>query len=79
MTGTLEIDICASGNRSTARVGSTSDWRVVLVLTAASVVGGLLGTRLAARADTARLSASFTVLVLVVAVYTAARALPALA
>ena len=33
---------------------------------------------LAARTDTDRLSAAFTVLVLVVAVYTAARALPAL-
>lgn len=61
-----------------AGVGSTPDWSLVLVLTAASVVGGLLGTRLAARADTTRLSAAFTVLVLIVAVYTAARALPAL-
>ena len=50
----------------------------MLALTVASVVGGLVGARLAARTDTARLSAAFTVLVLGVAVYTAARALPAL-
>ena len=37
-----------------------------------------LGARLADRIDTTRLSAAFTVLVLAVAVYTAARALPAL-
>jgi uncharacterized membrane protein YfcA len=61
-----------------AGVGSTPDWGVVLALTVASVVGGLVGARLAARTDTTRLSASFTVLVLGIAVYTAARALPAL-
>jgi uncharacterized protein len=58
--------------------GSSPDWGVVLALTLASVAGGLVGTRVAARTDTAHLSAAFTVLVLVVAVYTAARALPAL-
>jgi uncharacterized membrane protein YfcA len=61
-----------------AGVGSMPDWGLVLALTVASVLGGLAGTRLAARTDTARLSAAFTVLVLGVAVYTAARALPAL-
>jgi uncharacterized protein len=50
----------------------------VLALTLASALGGLLGARLAARNDTARLSAAFTVLVLGVALYTAARAFPAL-
>ena len=59
-------------------VGSAPDWGVVLALTVTSVVGGLLGARLAARTGTDRLSAAFTVLVLAVAVYTAARALPAL-
>jgi uncharacterized membrane protein YfcA len=58
--------------------GSTPDWGVVLALTAASVAGGLIGARVAARTDTNRLSAAFTVLVLGVALYTAARALPAL-
>ena len=61
-----------------AGVGSTPDWGVVLALTLASVAGGVVGARVAARADTTRLSAAFTVLVLVVAAYTAARALPAL-
>jgi uncharacterized membrane protein YfcA len=61
-----------------AGVGSTPDWGVVLALTVASVLGGLVGARLAARTDTTRLSAAFTVLVLGVAVYTAARALPTL-
>jgi hypothetical protein len=61
-----------------AGVGSAPDWGIVLALTVASVVGGLLGARLAARTDTTRLSAAFTLVVLGVAVYTAARALTAL-
>lgn len=58
--------------------GIQPDWGLVLVLTAASAVGGLLGARFAARVDPRRLTAAFTVLVLAVAVYTAASALPAL-
>ena len=50
----------------------------MLVLTVASAIAGVVGARLAARLDTDRLQAAFTVLVLAVAVYTAARALPAL-
>jgi uncharacterized membrane protein YfcA len=61
-----------------AGAGSAPDWGVVLVLTVASALGGLVGARLAARLDTARLTAGFTVLVLGVAAYTAVRALPAL-
>ncbi len=61
-----------------AGVGCAPDWGLVLVLTAVAALGGFLGARLADRIDTNRLSAAFTVLVLVVAVYTAARALPAL-
>lgn len=61
-----------------AGVGVHPDWGLVLTLTAASALGGLFGARLACRVDTRRLSAAFTVLVLGVAVYTAARALPAL-
>ena len=62
------------------RAGSVvqPDWWVVLVLTVASAAGGYAGARVADRADTHKLSAAFTVLVLVVAVYTAIRALPAL-
>ncbi len=61
-----------------AGVGSAPDWGLVVVLTAVAAVGGFLGARLADRVDTNRLTAAFTVLVLAVAVYTAARALPAL-
>ncbi len=62
------------------RAGSVTqpDWGLVLALTAAAAVGGYAGARVAHRTDTKNLSAAFTVLVLVVAVYTAARALPAL-
>ena len=59
--------------------GAHPDWGAVLLLTAASVAGALVGARVAARTDTRHLTATFTVLVLAVAVYTAARALPALA
>jgi len=59
-------------------VGSAPDWGVVLVLTGVSALGAFLGAKLADRIDTDRLAAAFTVLVLAVAVYTAARALPAL-
>ena len=68
----------ASAMAVRAGVGSMPDWGIVIALTLASVAGGLAGARVAARTDTTRLSAGFTVLVLVVAVYTAARALPAL-
>ena len=61
-----------------AGVGIHPEWGVVLSLTVASALGGLLGARLAAHVDTSRLSAAFTMLVLAVSVYTAARALPAL-
>jgi uncharacterized membrane protein YfcA len=58
-------------------VGVSPDWALVAALTGASVVGGLVGTRLAARVGTAKLSAAFTVLVLAVAGHTATQALPA--
>ncbi len=57
---------------------ASPDWSLVATLTAVSIVAAVLGARLAARVDTRRLSAAFTVLVLGVAVYTAARAFPAL-
>jgi uncharacterized membrane protein YfcA len=62
-----------------AESGAHPGWGLVLLLTAASAAGGVVGARIAARADTRRLAGAFTVLVLAVAVYTAARALPALA
>ena len=61
-----------------AGAGVRPDWGLVLALTLASAAGGLVGARVAARTDTARLSSAFTVLVLAVAGYTAFRAFPAL-
>ena len=53
-----------------AGAGTSPDWEVVAALTAVSAF--------AARLDSDRLQAAFTILVLAVATYTAARALPAL-
>jgi uncharacterized protein len=58
--------------------GSQPDWGLVALLTAAAVGGGWAGARLAAHTDTSRLQAAFTVLLLLVAGYTAWQALPAL-
>lgn len=59
-------------------VGAVPDWTLVSTLTAASAAGGVVGARLADRADASTLSATFTVLVLGVAAYMATQALPAL-
>lgn len=61
-----------------AGAGASPDWGVVLALTAVSALTAVAGARLADRLDTKRLQTAFTALVLVVAIYTAARALPAL-
>lgn len=61
-----------------AGTGAAPDWWLVLLLTGASAAGAVAGARLAGRIDTRRLQVAFTVLVLAVAVYTAARAFPAL-
>ena len=61
-----------------AGAGAAPDWWLVLVLTIASSVAAVLGARLADRVDTDKLQGAFTLLVLGVAVYTAARAFPAL-
>lgn len=58
--------------------GVAPDWDVVVALTAAAAVAAIVGTRIADRVETRRLSAIFTGLVLVVAGYTAVQALPAL-
>ena len=60
-----------------AGAGSHPSWAVVGLLTAVAVLGGWAGAMLAARTDTSRLQAAFTVLLLLVAGYTAAQALPA--
>jgi uncharacterized membrane protein YfcA len=59
--------------------GTHPDWGVVALLTVAAVVGGYLGARATTRIDAHRLQAAFTILLLLVAGYTAAQAIPALA
>ena len=61
-----------------AGAGIVPDWRLVAAITLTAAAASVLGTRLAARTDTSRLSAAFTGLVLAVAAYVAAQALPAL-
>lgn len=58
--------------------GAQPDWHLVLLLTAASAVGGVVGARIAARTDTRRLAAAFAGLVLAIAVATAVQTVPAL-
>ena len=43
-----------------------------------AIAGSWAGAKLAARADTSKLQTAFTALLVLVAIYTAARALPAL-
>lgn len=62
-----------------AGTGTQPDWLPVAILTATSAAAAVAGARLANRVDTSRLQSVFTALVLAVAVYTATRALPALA
>ena len=62
-----------------AGTGTHPDWAVVALLTVAAMVGGYAGGRVATRVDTRRLQAAFTVLLLLVAAYTAVQAVPALA
>lgn len=78
-TSLVVITITSAAALATrAGVGSAPDWGVVLVLTLASALAAVGGARLAHRVDTRHLTAAFTLLVLAVAGYTAARALPAL-
>jgi uncharacterized membrane protein YfcA len=61
-----------------AGTGTHPDWALVALLTVAAVVGGYTGARLTARVDTSRLQTAFTLLLLLVAGYTAWQALHAL-
>jgi uncharacterized membrane protein YfcA len=61
-----------------AGTGVHPNWGVVALLTAVAVAGGWTGARLTAQTDTNKLQAAFTVLLLLVAGYTAWRAVPAL-
>ena len=62
-----------------AGTGTHPAWGLVALLTAAAVLGGWAGARLTTRTDTRKLQAAFTFLILLVAGYTASRAVPALA
>lgn len=58
--------------------GTDLDWVSLGVLTGAAVVGGVLGTRVAARVHPRRLGVAFGALLLAVASYTAWQSIPAL-
>ena len=78
-TSLVVITITSAAALATrAGTGIAPDWWLVAALTVTAVAGSVAGARLAARADTAKLSAAFTGLVLLVAAYTAATAVPAL-
>ena len=76
----LVVITLTSATALLARTGSgvSPDWQLVIALGAAASAAALVGARIADRADTRRLSAAFTGLVLVVAACTAVQALPAL-
>jgi uncharacterized membrane protein YfcA len=59
--------------------GVQLDWGVVGLFTAAAVLGSLLGARAVSRVAPHRLTAAFSVVLVVLAIYTFARSLPALA
>lgn len=56
----------------------TLDWWVIGAFTLAAVAGSLLGSRVVSRVSPARLNLAFTVLLVTVALYTAARSFPQL-
>jgi len=58
--------------------GAHLDWAVIAVFTAAAVLGSLAGSRIASRTNPTRLARAFAVLLVAVALYTAARSIPAL-
>lgn len=79
--GTSLVVITVTSTSALAvRLGATDhpDWSLVALLTSLAVAGAVAGARLARRTDAARLHSAFTALLVVVAVWTAARALPAL-
>ena len=64
-----------------ARIGTGDnhlDWAVTATFTAAAIVGSLIGGRITSRANPRHLTRAFAALLILVAVYTAARSLPAL-
>jgi uncharacterized membrane protein YfcA len=63
-----------------ARLGSHTqlDWPLLGLFTLAAIAGSFAGNRVASRVDAAKLTVAFTVLLVGVAAYTAARSLPQL-
>ena len=61
-----------------ARLGGDPhlDWPLLGLFTLTAIAGSVTGNRVAAKVDPARLTAAFVVLLVVVAVYTAARSVP---
>lgn len=76
----LAVITINSATAFVARLGSgaTLDWTPIIALTAAAVVGGLLGARGASKINPRKLGMAFSVLLVVVAVYTAWESIPAL-
>ncbi|KQU64141.1 sulfite exporter TauE/SafE family protein [Phycicoccus sp. Root101] len=70
-----------SATALTARVttGSTHlDWKLIAGFTAAAIIGSLFGGRITSRVKPSHLTRAFAVLLVAVALYTAARSIPAL-
>jgi uncharacterized protein len=76
----LVVITITSASALAVRAGAAihPNWGLVALLTAVAVIGGWTGARLTAKTDTSRLQAAFTVILLLVAGYTAWRALPGL-
>lgn len=68
----------ASSLVSRAGQGVHLDWALIGAFTIVAIVGSLLGGRLATRVRPERLTSAFTILLVVVALYTAARSFPQL-
>jgi uncharacterized membrane protein YfcA len=75
----IAINSAAALAARAAGGGFSLDWALAGMFTAASIAGALAGGRLAGRASPQRLNIAFTALIVVVAGYTLARSLPALA
>ena len=76
----LVVIAITSASSLVVRVGSGVHpaWDLIALLTIVAIAGSWAGAKLAARADTSKLQTAFTALLVLVAIYTAARALPAL-
>jgi uncharacterized membrane protein YfcA len=71
----IAIDSAAALAARAGHGGLALDWALIGAFAAAAVAGALAGGRLAGRASPQRLSAAFTVLIVIVAGYTLARSL----